>query len=133
MLSKAELGHVDRLHHIGRQLAGLKRIYQGYDMIIDRLLEKREPSLASLKASQAFQNQDVDSPTASQVQMLSDSQFLIGVSLSTPARVRFERLKHSIRLYAVSEIEECLAQRDALVMMVSDILAFKNQSKQISY
>ena len=117
MLSKAQLVHVDRLHHIGRQLAALRRIYQGYEMIIDRLLEKREPTLASLKASQAFQNQE-ESPTASQAHMMAESQFLIGVSLSSAGRVRFERLKHNIRLYAISEIEECLALKEALVMMV---------------
>jgi hypothetical protein len=54
MLTKAELGHVDRLHHIGRQHGVLKRLYQGYEMIIDRVLEKQEASLASLKNSHAF-------------------------------------------------------------------------------
>ena len=43
---------------------------------------------------------------------------MLGVSLSSAARVRFERLKHRIRLYALSEIDECLKLRDDLVMMV---------------
>lgn len=116
MLSKAQLSHVDELHHIGRQLAVLKRMYVGYGMIIDRLLEPREPTLASLKASQAFGDHN-NTPTDSG--HLATSRHLIGVTISSAARVRFEKLKYSIQLYAVSEIEECIAQKDALVFMVS--------------
>ncbi|KAK7615485.1 hypothetical protein JOL62DRAFT_7767 [Phyllosticta paracitricarpa] len=55
MMQKAELGHVDRLHHIGRQLSVLKNMYTSYDVIIDRVLEKQETTLASLKNSRVLQ------------------------------------------------------------------------------
>jgi hypothetical protein len=116
MLSKAELGHVDRLHHIGRQLAVLKRLYQGYDLLIDRLLEKREVTLASLKNSNVLQS-GIGSMTSSHVHV-AESQSSLGVSLSSAARVRFESMKHRIQLYALSEVEECLNQKESLVMMV---------------
>lgn len=44
-----------------------------------------------------------------------------GVKLSLSAVVRFERLLDRIRLYALTEIEECLREKEALVLMVSSI------------
>ncbi|KAK8156297.1 hypothetical protein IWX90DRAFT_226710 [Phyllosticta citrichinensis] len=55
MMQKAELGHINRLHHIGRQLSVLKNMYTSYDVIIDRVLEKQETTLASLKNSRVLQ------------------------------------------------------------------------------
>ena|ERR1051326_7508354 len=92
------------------------RFDQSYELLIDRILEKQEVSLASLKNSAIMS--DHDSIIGSHGQ-LHDHGTVLGVSLSSAARVRFARLKHNIRLYALSEIEECLDQRDALVMMVS--------------
>jgi hypothetical protein len=117
MLSKAELGHIDRLHHIGRQLAVLKQLYRGYDLLIDRLLEKREVTLASLKNSNVLHS-GIGSMTSSHGHV-AESQSSLGVSLSSAAKVRFERMKHQIQLYALSEVEECLNEKESLVMMVS--------------
>jgi hypothetical protein len=108
MLVKASLTHVDQLHHIGRQLAVLKRVYQSYDLIIQRVLKKQEATLASLNP--------VNDPPG---HMIAEADSLLGVSLSSAARVRFERLKDQIELYALSEIQECLDQKDSLVQMVS--------------
>jgi len=119
MFSKAELAHIDRLHHTGRQLAVLRRMYEGYELLIDRLLEKREPTLASLKNSAVASGDH--SLTTSRQDLMTDSQ-VIGVSLSSAAQVRFERLKQNVRLYAISEIEECLRLKESLVMMVSSAL-----------
>jgi hypothetical protein len=116
MLSKAELGHVDRLHHIGRQLSVLKRVYQGYDLLIDRLLEKREVTLASLKNSNVLHS-GIGSMTSSHGH-IAESQTSLGVSLSSAAKVRFERLKHRIQLYALNEVDDCMSQKESLVMMV---------------
>lgn len=121
MLVRAELEHINRLHHIGRQLSVLKRLYQSYELMIDRLLEKQEHSLASLKNSHVLthQNSSGVESMASSVPQVSESQSVLGASLSSAARVRFERLKYRIRLYALSEIEECMNQKESLVMMVS--------------
>ncbi|KAF2094803.1 hypothetical protein NA57DRAFT_60221 [Rhizodiscina lignyota] len=128
MLQRAELAHISRLHHIGRQLAVLKRMYQSYELIIDRVLEKHEATLASLKNSHIISglNSGAESMASSVPQVqVAESQSLLGVSLSSAARVRFERLKYRIRLYALSEIEECLSQKDALVMMNFNLIATK--------
>jgi Mg2+ and Co2+ transporter CorA len=129
MLQKADLTHIDQLHHLGCQLAVLKRVYLGYELIIERVLKKQEASLASLK------NSHIISGAASWVSevplvgstgpMIPEADSLLGVSLSSAAKVRFERLADRIRLYALSEIEECLAQKDSLVMMNFNLIAIK--------
>ena len=42
-----------------------------------------------------------------------------GVSLSPAAVGRFERLADRIRLYCLSEIETCLAEKESLAFLVS--------------
>ena len=133
MMSRAVLEHIERLHHIGRQLGVLKRVYQSYEMIIDRVLEKQEPTLASLKNSKIMNTgglQSMDGSTSNIPLIRSpplhlDESQLLGVSISSAARARFERLKHRIRLYALSEINECLEQKDSLVMMNFNLIAIK--------
>jgi Mg2+ and Co2+ transporter CorA len=129
MLVKASLTHVDQLHHMGRQLAVLKRVYQSYELIIDRVLKKQEASLASLKNSHIMSGAEslasslpgVGSPGPT----IPEADSLLGVALSSAARVRFERLKDRINLYALSEIQECLDQKDSLVMMNFNLIAIK--------
>jgi hypothetical protein len=120
MLVKANLTHVDQLHHIGCQLSVLKRVYQSYELIIERVLKKQEATLASLKNSHILSAVDSlasSMPTGSP--QIHEADSLLGVSLSSAARVRFERLRDRIILYALSEIQECIDQKDSLVMMVS--------------
>jgi Mg2+ and Co2+ transporter CorA len=120
MLVRANLTHVDQLHHIGCQLSVLKRVYQSYELIIERVLKKQEATLASLKNSHILSA--VDSLASSMPMgspQIHEADSLLGVSLSSAARVRFERLRDRIILYALSEIQECIDQKDSLVMMVS--------------
>ncbi|CBX92672.1 hypothetical protein IAQ61_005956 [Plenodomus lingam] len=126
MLVKASLTHVDQLHHIGCQLAVLKRVYQSYELIIERVLKKQEATLASLKNSRILMS-GMESLESSQPHgpIMPEADSLLGVSLSSAARVRFERLKDRINLYALSEIQECLDQKDSLVMMNFNLIAIK--------
>lgn len=127
MLEKANLTHVDQLHHIGCQLGVLKRVYQSYELIIERVLKKQEATLASLKNSRIVSNQD--SPASSLLEVgshvIPEEDSLLGVSISSAARVRFERLKDRIVLYALSEIQECIDQKESLVMMNFNLIAIK--------
>lgn len=129
MLVRANLSHVDQLHHIGCQLAVLKRVYQSYELIIDRVLKKQEATLASLKNSHIVSG--VDSLASSHPivnasgPQIPEADSLLGVSLSSAARARFERLKDRIMLYALSEIQECIDQKDSLVMMNFNLIAIK--------
>jgi Mg2+ and Co2+ transporter CorA len=131
MLVRANLSHVDQLHHIGRQLATLARVYKSYELIINRVLKKQEVTLASLKNSRIVS--DVDSLSSSHrlinstngLPQIPEADSLLGVSLSSAARARFERLKDRINLYALSEIQECIDQKESLVMMNFNLIAIK--------
>ncbi|KAK7727029.1 hypothetical protein SLS57_003059 [Botryosphaeria dothidea] len=134
MMEKAELEHVERLHHIGRQLSVLKRMYQSYEVIIDRVLEKQETTLASLKNSHIIPAMEdggngstIDDSycASSNAPQLGEEVSMLGVALSSAARARFKRLKYRTRLYAISEIEECLNQKDSLVMVNFNLIAIK--------
>ncbi|KAF1994603.1 hypothetical protein P154DRAFT_447294 [Amniculicola lignicola CBS 123094] len=135
MLVQADLTHVDQLHHIGCQLSVLKRVYQSYSLIIERVLKKQEATLASLKNSHIVSGPDSlassmpnpGSPAQLQVSpmQLQEADSLLGVGLSSAARVRFERLQDRIILYALSEIQECIDQKEALVMMNFNLIAIK--------
>ncbi|KAJ4362757.1 hypothetical protein N0V95_001248 [Ascochyta clinopodiicola] len=129
MLVKADLTHVDQLHHIGCQLAVLRRVYHSYELLIERILEKREATLASLKNSRVLSNNESmlssTHGTESPNPLLPELASSLGVALSSAARVRFERLKDRIILYALSEIQECIDQKDSLVMMNFNLIAIK--------
>lgn len=121
MFEVAELKNAKQLHHFGRQLAVLKRIYQSYSLIIERLLSGPQPSrktaagfLISRKPSQSTGTDKID-PSG---QQLSEPGPAYGAPLSIAAAVRFERLQDRISLYAMSEIQDCLDEKEALVMLV---------------
>lgn len=114
MFKTAELEHVDTLHHYGRQLAVLRRIYQSYDRIIERLLERQR-----VLANAASLMGDPRTIALRSIENNSDKYFTYGIPLATSAVVRFETLRDRIRLYALSEIQECLDEKDALVQVVS--------------
>lgn len=94
---------VEDLHQVGQQLAVLKRMYESYSVIIDRLLENQ-----SLHSS--------DTPS-------NDPR--LGVRLSRAALVRFERLKDRIQLLALSEVQSCLDEKESLVFLNFNLITLK--------
>ena len=120
MLQNADLGHADQFHSLGRQLSTLKRLYQGYELLIERLLDKRNEVIVAVK------NKPLDDDEHSlQRSETSTSRIPAAESpviLSAAARVRFERLKDRIRLYALSEIQDCLDEKESLVKMVFPLM-----------
>ena len=122
MFTTAELGNVNELHHYGRQLAVLKRIYSSYDIIIDRILagpksaEKQQlPQTDAAKAATPVHTNQAQVPVAGDVGLSTASD---GVSVTTAASNRFERLKDRISLFALSEIQDCIDEKEALVLLV---------------
>lgn len=120
-MRQADLSHVEKLHHIGRQLAVLKRLYQSYELIIDRILEKQgsvdaEAALYSIPTSKARYINSLNP---------ASSHESVGIFLTTAVRARFERLRDRIRLYALSEIEECIDMKESLVSMNFSLIAMK--------
>ena len=108
MLVKADLNHVDQLHHIGCQLAVLRRVYHSYSLLIERILERREATMASLKNSRVLSTAESmfasmhgsDSPNA----LLPDLFNTLGVSISSAARVRFEQGRYEEAAAALASV-----------------------------
>ncbi|MCJ1420907.1 hypothetical protein MMC32_007266 [Xylographa parallela] len=127
MFTTADLQHVDDLHRYGRQLAVLKRIYQSYSNIIERVLEgsKQIEHTRSTATDNA-------APTQQGFETIETNKFTIsssiGVPISTKARVRFERLKDRIGLYCLNEIQDCIDEKDALVLLNFNLIAIKESS-----
>ena len=96
MFKSPQLDHVHSLHSLGNQLGSLKKIYGGYNLIIERIINRPSGLLELGK-----------------VQMEG-----YGVSISSAAALRFERLKDRISLYALSEIESCIDEKNSLMSMV---------------
>lgn len=121
---------VGELHSIGRQLAVLKRMYNSYNLIIDRILEKqkpidnpieRRPSSNDTNGGQPLYGVPLAAGEATTDPRRYDdtgAPQTLGVRLSEAAAVRFQRLRDRIDLYALSEIQECLDEKESLVFMV---------------
>ena len=130
MFQKPQVEVVQQLHQYGRQLAVLKRMYQSYAMIIERILARQKPvsvssgDPATMSSSchhtrQLFQETNTTRlREASVTEDTTTPTPTLGVPLPAAATVRFERLRDRINHYAVSEIQECLDEKEALVFLV---------------
>ena len=83
-------------------------------------LEPQTASAASLHNSQVVTSSSQASLDTVRP-VVTEKQSLLGVSLSSAARVRFKRLRDVIDLYALSEVEEYINQKESLVAMVSTV------------
>lgn len=133
MLEVAKVDLVDSLHQIGRRLAVLKRVYQSYDQMITRILQRQrllrdetrrggtgqpESRPVMLPTDQEYNERHPRLYHSSTMQVPTSEDMSLGVRLSSSAIVRFERLLDRLKLYAISEIEECLTEKESLVFMV---------------
>ncbi|KAF3174076.1 hypothetical protein TWF788_008785 [Orbilia oligospora] len=91
-----QLYHIDELHDIVRRLATLKRVYQSYELVLNRLLEENKhlPSAPEKK-------------------------------FSPLALTRFARLKHRITYLAIGEITECEKEAEGLISLTFNRLNFR--------
>ena len=125
MFKKPHVDLINDLHHVGRQLGVLKRVYQSYAVIIDRVLDRQKPVNTSTarrpSVSSSHGTQNLDDVTDPQN---------YGVSLSADATVRFERLRDRINLYALSEIQDCLNEKESLVFLVCSPHLKRNQASR---
>ncbi|MCJ1317127.1 hypothetical protein MMC15_002449 [Xylographa vitiligo] len=108
MFTTADLQHVDDLHHYGRQLAVLKRIYQSYSNLIERVLDgsKQTEYTGSNMSENTAQTQQGFEPMENNETTMSTS---IGVPISTKAR-------------------DCIDEKDALVLLNFNLIAIKESS-----
>ncbi len=128
-MKAADVRLVEELHSIGRQLAILKRMYQSYSLIIDRILEKQQ----SVETSIEHRPSRIDTDDGYPLKIISLAGDVIanhrryddstapktlGVPLSSAVVTRFQRLRDRINLYPLSEIQDCLEEKESLVFMV---------------
>ena len=131
MLERPMVDLVDDLHWIGRRLAVLKRLYQSYELIMTRILQRQRllreeardrqdnrPWLTSTLNELDFRD-NIHSRSASTF-LASEYGNVAGVLLSSAAVGRFERLADRIKLYCLDEIEACLNEKESLTFMVGN-------------
>lgn len=137
MVEKPQVDLVDELHWLGRKLAVLKKIYQSYDLIMWRILQRQrllrdetrntraptvlgsplsETDLLDMRRHQNFQ---------SDLSIAASFDVSVGVQLSSAATARFERLLDRIKLYCLAEIDGCLAEKESLTFLNFNLIALK--------
>lgn len=121
MMARANLSHINQLDHLGQQLAVLKRLYMSYELIITRVLEKQRLPRNNRNFSCPSERAETQ-VTATPFGSTYDS---LGIFLTSGVRIRFERLRDRIRLYALSEIEECCSIRESLVMVNFNLISIR--------
>lgn len=114
MFQSARIDHVHRLHHFGFQLSVLRRLYNSYNLIIERLTSGPQTSYLRINGD-TLMHPNNGQPARNHTGLEEKSY---GVPMSMAAAVRFERLKDRISLYALSEIKACLEEKDALMTLV---------------
>lgn len=130
MFISADVNLVSQIHNLGRQLTVLKLMYQSYEHIVSRLLywqrSKKDTNLAMLSSRPTMPSLDSGAhQDLSSSQLVKDDRIFLEeesdcrVKLYSSSIARFERLLGRIRLYALTEIEECLNEKESLVLMVS--------------
>ncbi|KAI1627359.1 hypothetical protein EDD37DRAFT_259469 [Exophiala viscosa] len=141
MFEAANLELIKQVHNVGRQLTVLKLMYQSYELIVSRLLYRQRSPRQSDFGTLATVDQGryhsvaggdhASSTPATHLQMpqsepmYSDEGSGSSVKLSLSAVVRFERLLDRIKLYALTEIEECLKEKESLVFMNFNLVTLK--------
>ncbi len=138
MLQRAELDYVNRLHRVGRELTVLKRMYQSYFYTIKNVLEwQKEREAANNGVTSPFMLDDgglvasgfdharlgpspeestIIQPSASFY--INDKKRAFGPAITPEAIARFERLRGRIQSYALSEIQDCLDEKESMAFMV---------------
>ena len=129
MLERPHVGLVDELHWLGRRLAVLKRLYQSYDLIMTRILDRqrllRDEARQGGNGASTSILLDPDSydplrsMSQSALSTLDKHHTLGGVLLSSAAVGRFERLQDRIKLFCLSELDACLGEKESLTFLVS--------------
>jgi Mg2+ and Co2+ transporter CorA len=135
MTHLAEAEDIEALHEIGRQLNVLQRVYRSYETIIDRLLQRQRQLLTST-ARLPHQNRRISDAIASSdtTDTLHRTSSVSPETAPSPETVllplttltRFERLLDRIRLLALTELDDCLAEKESLVLMNFNLLSLKN-------
>ena len=121
MFKRPDLTQISRLDEVGSDLNVLKRHYKSYIRIIDRGMEiKSADHYGDLGGSEIpTRIVDGEDDGINIRPPLAQERPHIGSDPGLAARVRFERLKDMITLYALSEVNDYLDKKQLLVDMAS--------------
>ena len=121
MFKRPDLTQISRLDEVGSDLNVLKRHYKSYIRIIDRVMEiKSADHYGDLGGSEIpTRIVDGEDDGINIRPPLAQERPHIGIDPGLAARVRFERLKDMITLYALSEVNDYLDKKQMLVDMAS--------------
>ncbi|KAI9372478.1 hypothetical protein BJX61DRAFT_442380 [Aspergillus egyptiacus] len=137
MLDKPVVDLIDELHWLGRQLAVLKRLYQSYELIMTRILQRQRLLQDESRSNQpkfsfghTFPDAEVHEgrkmTMQSSVNVWTAPDTSVGVPLSPAAVARFERLLDRIKLYCLTEIDSCLTEKESLTFLNFNLIALKD-------
>ncbi|KAH0559734.1 hypothetical protein GP486_003749 [Trichoglossum hirsutum] len=116
---KPGLGQLQEIHQIGRQLGVLKRVYTSYKLMIDRIVQGQKPKNKLRQLSRESTSEHYGVHKKGSLNNTSNPVAALGTTLSSSAIVRFQRLGDRVDMYVLSEIQQCLDEKEALVFMVS--------------
>ncbi|EXJ56745.1 hypothetical protein A1O7_07089 [Cladophialophora yegresii CBS 114405] len=140
MFTAAKVSLVQQVHDVGRQLTVLKLMYQSYELIVSRVIQSQRSSARDVKVGTLSPREtlvrDRDLRSSGDLsghmshlphmdEFLMDDDSGSNVKLGSSAIFRFERLFDRIRLYALTEIEECIKEKESLVLMNFNLVALK--------
>lgn len=124
MLNKPAVDLVNELHWLGRRLAVLRRLYQSYELILMRVLQRQR--LLRDEARSRHPRMPPGHVIQSESELPSNCENTVGVRLNSAAIARFERLLDRIKLYCLTEIDACLTEKESLTFLVSEhLFSFK--------
>ena len=129
MSSSAEVDLVKTLHRVGKQLTNLKLVYKSYQAVVERLIDRhRRPpwqSLYQYSSRRRIRSRSSSRRIPPWNEELSGSQPKYSddykhteLRLTPASLARFERLLDRIEICALTEVDECLKEKEALVLMV---------------
>jgi len=133
MLDRPVVELVNELHWLGRRLGVLKRLYQSYELIMKRMLQRQRllreearPTRSPLNFPLGATFEEVEladirhESSMSSTSLVNTNDKPVGILLSSAAVARFERLADRINLYCLSEIETCLGEKESLTFLVRE-------------
>ena len=119
LTDSAKVENVTTLHRIGRELSVLRAVYKGYQSIIERLVQKHRYNRSQGSAIDAAGwDSSRDQATGERTSIDFSDPSHSNVQLTNSTVARFERLLDRINLVALAEVNECLKEKDDLVLMV---------------
>lgn len=142
MLTKPAVDLVNELHWLGRRMAVLKRVYQSYELVLTRVLQRQRllrdearahPRMVTGHALRENEAGNLQHPALQKnpSDLSTSSDNSVGVRLNSAAVARIERLLDRIKLYCLSEIDACLMEKESLTFLVSILLFCTFKDEQI--